>query len=757
MPSRISFTRRAFSSFSLAVLLIISTGRAQQRPSEQKDDVIRINADLVQTDVTVLDKQGRFVEGLRPEQFELLVEGKTQNISFFEQVTAGSRREAAVITARNSAGPATEKDNVTTDSTTSAARGRTVFFFVDDMHLSPDSLLRTRRTLQQFVDKVMGDSDQVAITTASGQLGFLQQLTNNKAVLGLAIERLKPRQYSVTDMQDPPMTEYQAYAIEQNQPDVIELFVEKTCQDAFKIGSRPCTNATMTNNAVLDEVNTRSDRQGSSSGGSGNSTSGRTGPSAAGNTARMQAERIVRSRARVITRQATQVTLGTLTSLESPVRRAAPLPERKLLIFVSDGFFINFISSSQAYDLRRITDAAMRTGTVVYTVDARGLVSGMTDATKSGLFDTSGRVARINLSEVRASQEPLHNLADETGGRSWLNSNNLDPGIAQAISETSAYYLLAWRPENAAQAKDGFRQLKVNIKDRPDLVVRVSGGFFAEDPEAKANTAPEKPLSVDDQLFTAIRASYPKRGIPIIVSVGYLNTEKDGLVVAASAQIEKAIISSPEAGNKADTGLDVMGAVIDDGGKILSSLKQQVTIPADNKEGSLVTTLQFPKIPPGLHQVRIAARDSKSSRVGSVTAWIEIPNLAQGNFSMSSLFLSESVPGSQGTSQKWIIKPDRRFAKTGKLRFQAFVYNADRSTAAPRIVLQLELRREGQVLIQTPATPVATAGVTDVGRIPVVGEFPLEGFPVGAYKLKLILTDSTSKSIASREGNFSIQ
>jgi VWFA-related protein len=757
MPSRISFTRRALSSFSLAVLLIISTGRAQQRPSEQKDDVIRINAELVQTDVTVLDKQGRFVEGLRPEQFELLVEGKPQNISFFEEVTAGSRREAALITERNSAGPATEKDNVTTDSTTSTARGRTVFFFVDDMHLSPDSLLRTRRTLQQFVDKVMGGSDQVAVTTASGQLGFLQQLTNNKAVLGLAIERLKPRQYSVTDMQDPPMTEYQAYAVEQNQPDVIELFVEKTCQDTFKIGSRPCTNAAMTNNAVLDEVNTRSDRQGSSSGGSGNTTSGRTGPSAVGNTARMQAERIVRSRARVITRQATQVTLGTLTSLESLVRRAAPLPERKLLIFVSDGFFINFISSSQAYDLRRITDAAMRTGTVVYTVDARGLVSGMTDATKSGLFDTSGRVARINLSEVRASQEPLHNLADETGGRAWLNSNNLDPGIAQAISETSAYYLLAWRPENAAQAKDGFRQVKVNIKGRPDLVVRLSGGFFAEDPEAKANIAPEKALSVNDQLFAAIQASYPKRGIPIVVSVGYLNTEKDGLVLAASAQIEKEIISSPDGGNKADSGLDVMGAVIDDNGKILFSLKQLVTIPTDYKEGSLVTTLQFPKITPGLQQVRIAARDSKSGRVGSVTAWIEIPNLAQGNFSLSSLFLSESVPVSQGTSQKWTIKPDRRFAKTGKLRFQAFVYNADHSTGAPKIHLQMELRREGQMLIQTPASPVPTEGVTDLGRIPVIGEFPLEGFPVGPYELKLTITDSRSKKTASQQVNFTVK
>jgi hypothetical protein len=129
------------------------------------------------------------------------------------------------------------------------------------------------------------------------------------------------------------------------------------------------------------------------------------------------------------------VIFGTLSSLESLVRTAAQLPERKLVVFVSDGFFINFVSSTQVYDLRRLTDAAMRTGTVIYTIDARGLTSGITDATKSGLFDQSGRLARINLAEGRTAQQPLYNLAAETGGQAWLNSNNLDGGVALAMNE----------------------------------------------------------------------------------------------------------------------------------------------------------------------------------------------------------------------------------------------------------------------------------------------------------------------------------
>ena len=55
--------------------------------------MLRISTDLVQTAVSVVDKKGKFVEGLTIEDFELKVDGKPVPIGFFEQVTAGSSRE----------------------------------------------------------------------------------------------------------------------------------------------------------------------------------------------------------------------------------------------------------------------------------------------------------------------------------------------------------------------------------------------------------------------------------------------------------------------------------------------------------------------------------------------------------------------------------------------------------------------------------------------------------------------------------------
>lgn len=716
-----SKSSRPIYAFILTINLILTTVTAQQKPAEDKIDVIRINTELVQTHVTVLDKKGNFVTGLRPDQFQVQVDGKAQNISVFEEVTAGGQLDRPVAPTDPVKTSTAEKEKSSTGPSQPVAQRRTVFFFVDDMHLSPDSMKRTQDSLRRFVNETMGNSDQVAITTASAQLGFLQQLTNDKTVLRQAVERLKPRSVDYTDMQNPRMTEYQAYAIEQNQTDVKELFIERTCAEVLKVGSITCTGSAMSNNAVLDE-----------------------GGGSQGNQFRWRAESMVKQRARVITKQAAQGILASLSSLESLVRTAAQLPERKLLVFVSDGFFINFASSTQTYDLKRITDFAMRYGTVIYTIDARGLSSGLPDASKRGFFDASGRMARVNLQEIRAGQQPLFNLAVETGGDAWLNSNDLNAGISNAINATSNYYLLAWRPDSQAPATDSFRRVKIVVKGQPDLVVRVAGGFFTKALEVKTNTGASAgtALSVDDQLLAALRGSYPSREVPITVSAGYLSSANEGLVVAASIQI------------MTDAEVDLMGAVADDKGTILSSLKQQ--LPAATGTNSLMTTLQFPKLSTGLVQVRVAARDSRSGRMGSAVQWIDLPDLSQNKFSVSSVFLSESAAGTQGTAPKWIIKPDRRFAKTGKFKFQVFVYNADQSAGAPVVHLQLELRREGQPLVQVPPGPIDTKGVTDLGRIPVVGEFPLADFPPGRYELKLIFTDQKTKSSVSREAEFTI-
>src|SRR6185436_3196315 len=143
--------------------------------SDRIDEVIRINTSLVQTEVMVFDRKGRFVADLKPEQFELNLNGTKQPVSFFERVTAGSALEAMQLSAAR--GSVSEQAELRKTNVAPTERGRMLFFFLDDVHLSPASLTRAREALQKFVDEQMNPNDQVAIVSTSGQIGFLQQLT----------------------------------------------------------------------------------------------------------------------------------------------------------------------------------------------------------------------------------------------------------------------------------------------------------------------------------------------------------------------------------------------------------------------------------------------------------------------------------------------------------------------------------------------------------------------------------------------------
>src|SRR5919206_2430862 len=95
-----------------------STARAQQpaqttttqtpatRQTPQQDDVIRVETELVNTDVTVFDKSGKFVEGLGREQFQVTVDGKPVPVAFFESVAgAPASSSSASAPGANGAAP----------------------------------------------------------------------------------------------------------------------------------------------------------------------------------------------------------------------------------------------------------------------------------------------------------------------------------------------------------------------------------------------------------------------------------------------------------------------------------------------------------------------------------------------------------------------------------------------------------------------------------------------------------------------------
>ena len=701
-------------------------------PAKDDEDVVRISTELVQTDVMVFDKGGKFVDGLKPEQFELKVDGRPQQVVFFERVEAGTVNEDAQIAAARGGASAVKGGAVVP-----LDRGRTIVFFVDDLHLSPASSMQIRKTLLRFIDEEVGQNDEAVVISASGQIGFLQQLTDNKAVLRAAAARLTPRPYSVRDGQNPAMTESHAAAVERFDRQVTDYFVE----------------------ALMREIP---------------------------GIRRETAENMVQTRARAILQQSTAIARNTLYTLESTVRGFGPLPGRKLFFFISDGFLVSNGDNLLQDHMRRIADAAARAGVVIYSLDAQGLRTGMRDISESN-YDPAGRLSLADSREIMEMQEPLFTLANETGGRALVNTNALGRAVSGAIKETARYYLLAWRPEpTQGGGAPKYQRIEVGVRGRSDLKVVVRQGFYNTAPpppaaraekkkdekkkdEKRQEAAPEpaKQSPAVRDLFEAMRAPFPRSALPTTMAVGYFHDPKAGTVLTTSVEIDRDALTYQE-GERRHADFDVFGAVIDEHGKTVSQFGQRLKVTPDPSvpasQQHVVYSFQSP-LPPGLYQVRAAARDAQSGRTGSAMRWIEVPEMGKSKISLSSIFLGERAPGetpadvkAEDISRSVLLSVGRRFRRSSFIRFLTFVYNAAPAAASqPDVALQIQVFRDDQPVFTAPLTKLKSEGAADPTHLPYMAELNLGDFPAGRYALQITAIDRTTKTSASQRANFVIE
>lgn len=706
--------------FSITCLLTFNQSPGQQqKPAPETDDVVKVRTDLVQTDVSVVDKKGNFVDGLNADQFELRVDTKSQPLVFFEQVESGSAAEEKQLTAvRNSktSAPAEPEPRAGVD------RRRLVFFFVDDFHLAGDSMTRARSVLTHFVNNQMTASDRVAIVSTSGQIGFLQQLTDNKEVLREAIERLNYKFNPETIASQVTISEVDANMVA-NRGDrgLFSYLVEATMKE-FQMQS------------AVNAVN------------------------------------IVRNRIRQINAQSRLTEIETLSRLESLIRSTGPLAGRKIFFFISDGFVMDIKRSSGRDVMQDVADDAARVGAVIYTLDTRANVFGAgADASRNDHPEFGSRTAVRSLAENKMPQEPLETLANETGGRSYLNSNALDEAVVEALHESSSYYLLAWRPDTEDQ-RAGKSRLQVFVKDRPDLRVRMRRHFFdfrsKQDQKTGTGEGLTRPVDKpENELRLALGSLYPRRELPISLSAGYLNTPNNGTALSVSMQIDAQMLGFDGPTEKHEAVVDVLGVALDDRGKF-SSFKQKLTVPRaalNSRDQRFVIWNQLLPLPPGLYQVRVAVRDVQSGRAGSAIEWIEVPSVGSGNFSMSSLFLGMRS-AEIATAEKQVIGPqpirvdvDHHFARTSVLRFQTYVYNSSRSAGAADVWIQAKVLRDGRQVIGLAPNRIPPDVSKDPQRLPYWSEISLSQLSPGWYTLQVSANDRIGGSSATQSIRFSVE
>jgi VWFA-related protein len=126
------------------------------------------------------------------------------------------------------------------------------------------------------------------------------------------------------------------------------------------------------------------------------------------------------------------------------------------------------------FDLSRLVDDSIgklnRYNLTLYSINTRGLDSSGPDITKA-----EGSYAAINTQLIRDYQDSLSQMADETGGFSFQNSQNFKLGFNSILDDISHQYLICYRSPDHKKA-DKYHSIKV-VSKKPGLKLRYRQGY----------------------------------------------------------------------------------------------------------------------------------------------------------------------------------------------------------------------------------------------------------------------------------------
>jgi VWFA-related protein len=673
---------------------------AQPAPSrvEGPRAVFRANMQLISVDVIVRDSSGAVVRGLTANDFEVVEDGKSQEIrSFsFEEVSDHPKGvESADLLAgaqaqlnqdmkgkgaapAATAAPAAETTAPPKPMTSEELAGRRLIVLLFDIaSMQPEDVQRAVDSATTFVDKNMTPADMVAVATISSRLDVLSDFSADKTKASAALASLGYKEGTAT----PPPTASTVATDEQTNAD--------------DTSSEDTTDMDVFNNDVR------------------------------------------------------------LRALKALAETLSPIEQKKSILYFSAG--LQRSGEDNQVELRSAINAAVRAHVSIYPVDTRGLqaVAPGGDATRASGRGTalfSGRGVAQQYTQLTASQDTLGSLASDTGGRAFLDSNDFAPAFERVQRDMSAYYLLGYSTSNFN--KDGrFRTIRVRVK-RPGTKVEARGGYFA-DRDFQHTARTDRETQLQEQLLAGVSAT----DLPVLVNAGYYRMAADRYYVPLSLAVPGSAIPIPAEKDKDKLVLDVLGVVKDEQDRPVGRIRQTLNLPAGST-GTLTSRQVLYQsavtLPPGRFSVKVVVRENTSGLMGSFEAPVIVPELKQAPLKVSSVLLSTQLQAAKDSKDNPLIRNGEQLVpnlthiigKDQKMFFYYEVYDPASAENLPDVRTSLAFYRGKVKVFETPV--VERAQIDDPSRKAAVFqlEVPAGSLPPGFYTCQINIIDSIAGKFA---------
>jgi VWFA-related protein len=185
MIRRVPLAALALGTVALAEAAL-GAGQAPASTPQPQQPTFKVQVDYVEVDALVTDRTGNFVRDLKKEDFQVIEDGRPQNITTFALVDIPIERLQRPLGAALPIEPDVKTNERPFD-------GRVYVMVIDDFHTGFGRTARVKRAAKQFIERNLGSNDLMAIVHTVGGTSAGQEFTSNKRLLLAAVDKTMGR------------------------------------------------------------------------------------------------------------------------------------------------------------------------------------------------------------------------------------------------------------------------------------------------------------------------------------------------------------------------------------------------------------------------------------------------------------------------------------------------------------------------------------------------------------------------------------
>ena len=706
------------ATISLGLLMLLAvTAKAQNPPKPQDDDdVIRVKSNLVNIDVIVKDKKGKYISDLKAEDFTISENGVAQKIEFFD---------APLSNTGTTAGP----------SEPVAAPRNYVSLVLDSQTTDVTNVKQVREGAIRYVREQITDGDIVGVFSVTNGLQMLQPFTQDKAKLIATLEQLG---------NNPDSKNFEQKDLSGN-IDKLREFLNSAPSNIDV--STPAGGAAMARIMIARRVLAQFVRL-------------RTALSLQQSRPILAALAALAEGLRPIAGKKTLVLFSqgfvTPAVLDWQVQSTIDIANRaNVAIYIIDS--------------AGLRAAAPASGALVPTTPLGG-VSAITNQ-EERIKAVGGETVFDNARQEGQTREYdiLYRISGDTGGKFLKGNNDIGLGLERINEEIQARYTLAYRSTN--QNFDGsFRKVKIEVR-RPDVQIMSRNGYYAIPPEEIVLLSP-----ADKKLLATFNEAQSNPGLPLFVSLAPFRGSGGLYTVPLAIELPPAAVKFERKGDKRSLQLEVLGVLKVGSERIVSRLggNFDVSLNAADYDQILNNNIfyrQDLQLTSGEYTLDLIVKDKQSGKIAARREKFVLPE-SEAEFAATPVVLSRYVEAASQLPPnpadfpdvfvhgKQVIRPSaaRQFKSTDNLIMFLAVYNAANSpeTGKPLVRVTVRLMKDGQ-----PATKFFDYVLTDIQERPVphltFAEYlRLVSLAPGRYQATIEVKDMVTRKSSKQEAPFEI-